>query len=184
MKKTLAFLAVCASFLFVFAQQIPDFKNQPMYLESDGSLKKLEKQTAEMKVKAKGFGYGGTSNYINLVPANSPVVIKGDKAEFVIKVEDDVDPETIYYLAKCTETNKNRQVEMFRTSAFAIYGAGGKSTKRNIIPLNYSKIAENVFKISVDGTLEPGEYAFVNSSQGSMGAGGGSMSIVYCFGVN
>jgi hypothetical protein len=181
MKKILFFALVLTYFFNteVSAQPIPDFKNQPMLLK-DGQLSKLEKQTAEMKVKAKGMGYGGVSNYINLVPANSPVAMGNRSPEFVIKVEDDVDPETVFYLTLCKTTGKNRQVEMMRMSAFAAYGAGGKSTKKDHVSLTYTKIADNVFKITVDEPLESGEYAFVNSSQGTTG---GAMTVVYCFAI-
>lgn len=183
MKKLILTTLTIVGFLLVFAQQIPDFKNQPMLLNEDGSLSKLEKQVSEMKVKAKAMGYGGASSYINLIPANSPVSLSDNTPEFVIKVDDDIDPETVFYLTKCAVNSKNRQIEMMRTSAFAAYGAGGKSTKKEIVALEYSKIGENVYKMTVTEALEPGEYAFVNASQGSGSAGAAGSTVVFSFGV-
>ena len=183
MKKTL-FLFVFTAMFFgvsVNAQNlIPDFKNQPYAISTDGSsLIKLEKQTTEMKSKMKALGYGGKSDYINLIPATSPVVLKPDNLSFVIKVEDDVDPETIFYITKCAVNKKNRQVELKRTSAFAEYGAGGRSTKKDQIGYTVEKIADNVYKI-IPSNVEAGEYAFINIAQG---ASGSTNSIVYSFGI-
>ena len=158
---------------------IPDFKNQPTAIDKDGKLVKLEKQSVEMKVKAKGMGYGGVSNYINLVPNTSPVVLDGKNVAFVIKVDDDVDPETLFYITLCKTTGKNRQVEMMRTSAFAGFGAGGKSTKKEVVNYTIEKVVDNVYKLVV-GDLPAGEYAFISTTQGAMGSSG---TIVYAFGI-
>ncbi|MCO5249727.1 MAG: hypothetical protein M9887_12355 [Chitinophagales bacterium] len=157
---------------------IPDFKNQPYAINGGDHLLKLEKQTVEMKTKAKGMGYGGVSSYINLIPNASPVVLDGSNVNFVIKTDDDVDPETLFYITKCKTNNKSRQVEMQRTSAFAAYGAGGKSTKKDQVSYEIEKIQDNVYKIVI-GNLEAGEYAFINTAQGASG----SSSIVYAFGI-
>jgi hypothetical protein len=61
--KLLLLLLVFSQIGILMAQdpQVPDFKNSPMILKKDGSLGKLEKQTSEIKHKAKAMGYGGTS---------------------------------------------------------------------------------------------------------------------------
>ena len=179
-KLTILFFAILmlGSYATTNAQSlIPDFKNQPYAINGD-KLVKLEKQTVEMKVKAKAMGYGGVSNYINMIPNTSPVVLSGSDVSFVIKTDDDVDPETLFYITLCKTSKKGRQVEMQRTSAFAGYGAGGKSTKKDQVAYEIEKIQDNVYKIVV-GHLEPGEYAFINTAQGASG----SNSIVYAFGV-
>jgi hypothetical protein len=156
---------------------VPDFKNTPMLLK-DGKLVKLEKQNSEVKQKVNGAGFGGTSQNVTIDGPSSPVSAPA-KAEFVLKVDADADPETIFYLAKCLEHKKVREVEVGKTSAFAAYGATGKSVKRFHEKLNYEKISDGVYKLKVDEKLEPGEYAFVPNAGGAAG----SMSAVYCFSV-
>jgi hypothetical protein len=180
MKKILSLLMIVAT-VSVFAQSglAPDFKNQPMLLQ-DGRLVKLEKQTSEMKTKAKAMGWGGASNFIFLSGENSPVTVPSNPV-FYIKVDDDVDPETVFYLTKVTKFNKNgREIEMMRVSAFAGYGGKGKSTKEGQIACNYEKVEGTVFKFFPLEPLESGEYAFVSVSQGTTGS---SQSMVYAFGV-
>jgi hypothetical protein len=156
---------------------VPDFKNQPALLK-DGKLEKLEKQNSEIKGKVNGMGYGGTSQMLTIDGPSSPVVASS-KPEFVIKVDADADPETIFYLAKCLEHKKVREVEVGKTSAFAGYGATGKSVKRFHEKIVFEKISDGVYKIKVDQKLEAGEYTFVPNSGGAAG----SMSAVYCFSV-
>ena len=155
----------------------PDFKNQPSLLK-DGKLVKLEKQNSEIKAKINGMGYGGTSQMLTIDGGSSPVSVAA-KPEFVVKVDADADPETIFYLAKCLEHKKVREVEVGKSSAFAAYGATGKSVKRNHIKISFEKISDGVYKIKVDEKLESGEYAFVPNAGGAAG----SMSAVYCFSV-
>lgn len=177
-----SFLALfIATLSFAQLTPIPDFKNQPMLLK-DGKLEKLEKQTVEQKVKAKAMGYGGTSSFIMLTGCCSPVVLDS-KPTFVIKVEDDVDPESVIYLRKVAKANKKgRELEMARVSAFAAYGAKGKSVKKNDSGLEFTKISDNVYSCVPIEPLTPGEYAFLNVSQGGA-IGGGSNSLVFAFGV-
>ena len=155
----------------------PDFKNQPALLK-DGKLVKLEKQNSEIKAKINGMGYGGTSQMLTIDGGSSPVSASA-KPEFVLKVDADADPETIFYLSKCLEHKKVREVEVGKTSAFAGYGATGKSVKRFHIKIAFEKISDGVYKVKVDEKLEPGEYAFVPNAGGAAG----SMSAVYCFAV-
>ena len=156
---------------------VPDFKNQPALLK-DGKIVKLEKQNSEIKGKVNGMGYGGTSQMLTIDGGSSPVSAPS-KPEFVVKVDADADPETIFYLAKCLEHKKVREVEVGKSSAFAAYGATGKSVKRNHVKLNFEKVSEGVYKIKPDEALEEGEYSFVPNAGGAAG----SMSAVYCFSV-
>ena len=156
---------------------VPDFKNQPA-LFKDGKLVKLEKQNSEIKAKVNGMGYGGTSQMLTIDGASSSVTAPS-KPEFILKVDADADPETIFYLSKCLEHKKVREVEVGKTSAFAAYGATGKSVKRFHIKLTFEKISDGVYKVKVDEKLEAGEYAFVPNAGGAAG----SMSAVYCFAV-
>ncbi len=154
---------------------VPDFKNQPMYL-SDGKLNKLEKQTVENKAKAKALGLGGASSFILLLGENSPVVLSSTPT-FYIKVAEDVDPETVLFLRKVSKANRNgREVEMMRVSAFAAYGAKGKSVKKEDAALGFTKVSDGVYSFTPIQPLESGEYAFLNPNSTEQ-------SLVFAFGV-
>lgn len=156
---------------------VPDFKNAPNLLK-DGKLVKLEKQNSEIKGKVNGMGWGGTSQMLTIDGGSSPVSAPADPT-FVLKVDGDTDPETVFYLAQCLEHKKVREVEVGKTSAFAGYGATGKSVKRFHVELSYEKVSDGVYKIKCKEKLESGEYAFVPNAGGAAG----SMSAVYCFSV-
>lgn len=179
MKKIGSLLVMLLTVGFLVAQDaVPEFKNQPAALEN-GKLVKLEKISAEVKQKVNGMGWGGVSQNIQIDGPTSPVKLS-NKPEFLLKVDADTDPETVFYLAKCLEHKGVREVEVGKTSAFAAYGATGKSAKRFQIALKYTKVSDGVYKVTVDtSALEPGEYAFVMASSGAVG----QMSNVYCFKV-
>lgn len=174
-----ALVFLIASAFVQTAPQIPDFKNSPMAINEDGTLKKLEKQNAELKTKAKGMGYGGVSTFINIDGKNSPVRVKAT-TDFILKVDADVDPETVFYVSPAKEVGKTREIEMTRVSAFAAYGAKTKSVKKDDIPLEFVKIQDGVYRIKCTGLTPGTEYAFVNATQGASG----SSSTVFCFGVD
>ena len=163
-----------------FAQQaVPDFKNSPMAIGSDGKLIKLEKKSVEIKAKAKAMGYGGISMFLNIDGKNSDVRVS-TSSSFIIKVEADVDPETVFYLTPAKIVGKSREIEMARTSAFAAYGAKGKSVKKDDINFEFEKVTDGVFKMIPSKELAPEtEYAFVSTIQGSSG----QQSIVFLFGT-
>jgi hypothetical protein len=172
-------LAMAVMFAAFAETPVPDFKNQPMLLVS-GKLVKLEKQSAEIKNRVHGMGYGGTTSNLHL-DGGASNVRSTTKPEFLIKVDTDVDPETLFYLSLCHHSKKGREVELSKQSAFAGYGAGGKSVKRFHVKLNYEKISDGIYKITVDEPLEATEeYAFVSVSQGSTN---GSNSTAFLFGV-
>ncbi len=177
--KNVIVAAMAMFFAYAASAQVPvpDFKNQPMLFQ-DGKLVKLEKQNSEIKAKVNGMGYGGTSQMLTIDGAASPVTAPA-RPEFILKVDADADPETIFYLAKCLEHKKVREVEVAKTSAFAGYGATGKSVKRFHEKLTYEKVSDGVYKVKVDEKLEAGQYAFVPNSGGAAG----SMSAVFCFTV-
>lgn len=172
----MAFLSIAA-----IAQDLPKFSNQPMLLE-DGKLKDLEKQMSEVKMKAKGMGYGGTSSYMSIL-GRSSTVVTGITPEFVVKMKEvDVDPSTIFILAKC-EVKSNRQIPYMRTSAFAGYGAGGKSVNKDHVQLKFEEYGTEpgAYKITTVGQLESGgEYGMYIATTG---ATAGSTTPIYCFRV-
>ena len=182
MKKfTLSMAALLLTAVVLFAQdpQVPDFKNTPMILKKDGSLAKLEKQTSEIKHKAKAMGYGGTSTYLNFTDGASPVRLSTD-AVFIIKVADaETDPETVFYVTKVIPHNKTREVDLVNISAFAGYGAGGKSTKKDQIKVEYEKISPGVYRVMPKDLARNTEYAFIPVAASTTGGN----SVVFLFGT-
>lgn len=158
---------------------VPEFKNQPVAVESD-QLIKLEKVSAEVKQKVNAMGYGGVSQNIQIDLPTSPVRLSNNP-EFLLKVDADTDPETVFYLAICLKAKKVRSVEVAKTSAFAAYGATGKAAKRFHVELTYEKVSDGIYRIKLNETLKAGEeYAFVMKSSGASG----QISNVFCFGVD
>ena len=157
--------------------QVPDFKNSPMVLKKDGSLEKLEKQNSEIKVKQ--VPYVGTTRFISITGGKSPVRVKAD-ATFIVKVDAETDPETVFYVQASKGGAKNREIDMEKVSAYAGYGAKGKSVKKDQVPLNFEKISDGVYKITATGLKAGTEYGFVNTAQGASG----TQSTVFLFGVD
>ncbi|MCB0657841.1 MAG: hypothetical protein KDC57_16965 [Saprospiraceae bacterium] len=140
----------------------PEFKNEPMFFE-DGKLIKLETQTAEIKVRAKALGYGGSQMEISVPGGSSPILVS-DNPTFYIWVDEGVDPETILILTKTIFSKNKRNVPMMRVSAFAGYGARGKSMAGKYhVPYEIEKMQNGVYKITPSSELEKDmEYAFYN----------------------
>ncbi len=164
MKKAILSLFLVNCSIFAFAQDIPkpEFKNQPMML-SEGELSKLEVQTAEMKMKVKGLGYGGSQQEISVPGGKSPVVALQEPT-FVIWVDEGVDPESMIVLTKTEFDSKKRNIPMMKVSALAAFGARGKSMSEKFhVDFSIEKVGDGVYKITPSGPLETGmEYAFYN----------------------
>ncbi|MDR7129918.1 hypothetical protein J2X69_002264 [Algoriphagus sp. 4150] len=162
MKKIILSLLLVNCSFFAFAQDFPkpEFKNQPMLL-SDGELSKLEVQTAEIKVKVKGLGYGGSQQEISVPGGKSPVVTPQEPS-FVIWVDEGVDPESLIVLTKTEFSSKKRNIPMLKISALAGFGARGKSmSDKYHVNFDIEKVEAGVYKITPSGPLETNmEYAF------------------------
>jgi hypothetical protein len=180
MKKTMMTLlcaAISVGVLFAQAPQVPDFKNSPMVVKKDGSLEKLEKQNSEIKTKA--VPYVGVTRFISITGSKSPVRVHQD-AVFIFKIDAETDPETVFYIQKSKGDHKNREIDMEKMSAWAGYGAKGKSVKKDQVKLNFEKVSDGVYKIRPEGLAAGNEYAFVSSTQGASGG----QSTVFLFGVD
>jgi len=164
MKKLILSLLLINCSIFVFAQDYPkpEFKNQPMII-SDGGLSKLEVQTAEIKMKVKGLGYGGAQQEISVPGGKSPVVAPQEPS-FVIWVDEGVDPESLIVLTKTEFDSKKRNIPMMKVSALAAFGARGKSMSEKFhVDFSIEKVGDGVYLITPTGPLETGmEYAFYN----------------------
>ena len=164
MKKIILSLLFVGCSFFAFAQDFPkpEFKNQPM-LFSEGDLSKLEVQTAEVKMKMKALGYGGTQMEISVPGGKSPVATPQEPT-FIIWVDEGVDPETLIVLTKTDFNSSKRNIPVMKVSALAAFGARGKSMSDEFhVSFDIEKVGEGLYKITPSGPLETGmEYAFYN----------------------
>ena len=165
MKKTfliLSTIALSAGFISAQTSQVPEFKNTPMLLKSDGSLGKLEKQTAAIKDKggsngfANAYSFGKTSGsiqYINCIGASSDVTVP-TTATFIVKLNDaETDPDGTFILTEAVVVKSNREVYIRKDY--------GRNVQEKQITLKYEKVEPGVYKIMPDH-LNPGtEYCFV-----------------------
>lgn len=185
MKRKHVLLVVASLFLVIFgtsAQDYPKpmFKNQPMAL-NDGKLVKLEKAICENKMKVQGLGWGGVQQEISATGGSSPVRTS-KTPEFLIWVDEGVDPETIFVLTKTIPTKKLRNIPVSKSSAFAGYGARGKSmTGKYQVKCSFEHVGEGLFLIKPVEKLEDkktDEYAFYNPEKTSA-----KQLTVFLFGV-
>lgn len=177
MKKfAMLMLAVMATVGVTLAQEVkaPDFKNTPMLINSDGSLTKLEKLTGEKKSKTAGgpwgTAYGGAAanmDYMTFDGVSSAVKAE-PKSQFVIKLDEDVDPESVFKLTSVIVNKKNKNREVYTKKS------GGKSVQDSFVTLSYEKVSPGLYKITTTGLTSGTEYAFVQETS----------STVFLFSVN
>ena len=175
MKKTMLFILSSVLTLGVFAQAVPEFRNTPMLVKADGTLGTLEKQTTEVKSKTAGgmwgAAYGGaaaTMMYTVFKEVESPIRV--DKsATFIVKVNEDEDPETLFNLTSAVIVKKNKTREIYTQKS------GGKSVKESYVKLKFEKVSPGVYKIIPSGLTPATEYGFISSAKAGT---------VFLFGVN
>ncbi len=178
MKKFTLLLATIATATIGFAQtpKIPEFKNTPMILNADGSLGKLEKQTASVRDKGGSNpwanAYGGGMNkkveFIQATGAASDVRVDPN-VTLIFKASDaEVDPEGVFIIYEALVVKKTREVYVRKDY--------GRSVQDKQATLNFEKVEPGVYKIKPDG-LQPGtEYGIVPNTDGAS-------KIVYLFGT-
>ena len=165
MKSTfLSLFAAIAVVGFVSAQtpQIPEFKNSPMLLKNDGSIEKLEKQTASIKDKggsnpwANAYSFNrtaGSIQYINCVGASSSVSVP-TTATFIVKLTDEeTDPEGTFVLTEAVVVKNMREVYIRKDY--------GRNVQEKQVTLKYEKVEPGVYKILPDHLTPGTEYCFV-----------------------
>ncbi len=163
-------VALMATTMTAFAQnpQIPDFKNTPMLVNGDGSLTKLEKLTGEKKSKTAGgpwgAAYGGAAANMDYMVFDQPTSsVKVDpKSAFIVKLDEDVDPESVFKLTSVVVNKKNKNREVYTKKS------GGKSVQDSFVTLSYEKVAAGVYKITPAALQPATEYAFITESSSTV----------------
>jgi hypothetical protein len=177
MRKVMLSILGCLIGAMVFAKTVdsipePEFMNQVYYYDkSNIRLIPLENAVAEIKSKMKIIG-GGSSAYA-IGGEKSATRINQQGASFVIGIANGsmIDPAMTISLYRF-ESRKGR-----REAAMNIYG---KSGSENAVEVKFKRVKEGTFEIIVTGSLEKGEYGFINSY--AMKPGGGMTA--FAFGVD
>ena len=181
MKKLTIVLALLAMTLGANAQTTPtpEFKNKVMLVDKSNALTDLEKTDLTTSLKT---NMGGHSE-VNIVADGKAATLmnSGSPAEkFVVKIEPGVDPETVVELFTFDVAKKVRKILVAQMSM-------GKDQAVTLtkVKLNYTKIADGVYAVSVKEQLPEGQYCFLVNRPNItiMGSASAQSLIGYCFGV-
>jgi hypothetical protein len=181
---------VCAC--TVLAQDVqkphePEYVNAFVFLETDGSLKPLERQTAKPSAKIKALGFGGAQSSYVVTGEQSPVRFSADTTfRFVVRPmsatfpggaaggANDVDPATIVQLYRLKVSKGQRTLQIGKAGLFT----GSKSNQEeSSIPLEILKYGERSVIMRPLKPLPPGEYMWAANAAFVVPQG-------YCFGVD
>ncbi len=156
--------------------KVPEFRDEPVPVLSDGSLGKLEKSVGDSRAASadayRATGFGGSVNlqYAIYPDAHSTVKLSTD-TRFVIKLSDaEVDPEGIIYLTKATTRKNTRIVYTTKT-----YGAG---TADLFIGCDFEKLAPGVYRLTPKNLKPNTDYGFVFRKAPS------AQAVVFLFATN
>ena len=134
--------------------QIPEFRNEPMLITKDDSLKKLEQVHYE-SLDQVGPPDGGVSaiDYVTFDTPKSPVRADVDN-QFIVKLTDsEVEPESVFFL---TRVEHSRHQRFVYTNISSLY-----ETEKLRIKLEFKKIAPGIYVIKPAELKAKSEYAFV-----------------------
>ncbi len=149
---------------------IPDFNNSPFFYDGN---ELVELDAVPFVIGKRPRGLTGAEAAIYLDGTTSSVKIDKDKAQFIVKLEVDVDPRTLMDLNKTVVNGRSGKRE------YVVYKKGmytGEGTNLTI-DLSFKKIGDGLYLVTSKAPLESGEYFF------SLMANEKS-KIVYCFTVN
>lgn len=152
----------------------PEYLSVFFLLEDGGTLKALERQTPESKIKVKGLGFGGGEGYLQIVGEQSPVRFKSNaKFEFVVLVaSQQTDPMSLIQFYSFERTKGTRRLMMAKVGSM---GMSSKNvTNQNAVSFNAAKYGTSSFKISPAYELKPGEYCISAANTAA----------AFCFGID
>ncbi|UPT68015.1 MAG: hypothetical protein M0D57_04965 [Sphingobacteriales bacterium JAD_PAG50586_3] len=156
----------------------PEFSGRPYYV-SGSELKALERADATVDVKVKGMGYGGMETYYTVFGKTSSVRFKkAEMPRLVVKIDGSADPAESIVLARTFELKKDRRRFIKGKSKL---GGKSKDISKYDVALDFKKIGDGLYEITITGALEPGEYAFMPILSDN---GGANKIKLTCFGVD
>jgi hypothetical protein len=136
----------------------PEYNNVPMYLDQDGSLKSLERQTGELHAKIRALGYGGANASYTYNGEHSPEQFNADHLQFVIRLKNDGDDPASAISLFTVQAKKGKRSVVNTKVRFLIGAKSSMSESR--VPIRIEKCGENLFRITPEQKLPPGEYVF------------------------
>jgi len=152
------------SFFSVKAQNLPEFKDKPAYVDpTTKELKELEKSQYNTMAKAKGLTKAESGFFLKGA-ASSVKIAKQDEIKFVVKVTPGIDPTSVFDLVQF-DIKKDQRV-------FITTKANATSTSTSFEKISYEvkKIKEGYYHLIVKN-LGKGEYFF------------GSNDFMFAFGI-
>lgn len=153
----------------------PDYIGIFNYLDvANNKLTPLERQTVQVKAKAKAFGFGGAEGYVEIKGDRSSVRFKAnDDLYFVVRASSQqVDPSTVIQFFMMQIVKGARQLKMVKVSAFGAVNSNKQN--ESMIPFNTAKYGESSFKIVPSQGLPMGEYCFSTTTGQD----------AFCFGID
>lgn len=179
MKKVLLALCfICLNFI-TKSQSVPapEFSLTPYYLNTDNTLKNLEKNDAQLDAKNKIVG--GVDYYFTLNKAKSDIRFpKGTLPKFYIKVDANTDPSDVISLF-IPEIKKDQR--KFLLGSMGSFYKKAKDVNKYAVKIDFKKIADGVYEIIIPADLASGEYGFLPAN---INATNTSRVKVNCFGVD
>jgi hypothetical protein len=171
--------------LSTVSQSLPDpeFLSRPYVLTDDNVLKNLERADAEIDVKVKGMGYGGTEIfYVAFSPKSDVRFDKNSLPRLIIKLEGSIDPAEIILLSK-GEVKRDRR--RFIQGSRAL-GGKARDVSSSYVEIRFKKIEGGLFEIVLPSDLQPGEYAFtpVGTVSQTPFATSSTKTKISCFGID
>jgi len=177
---TLALVSVstCAAILAQDTKkpQEPEYANSPLFLDKDGTLKPLERQTTQLETKIRGLGYGGADGKYVVPNEHSTVRFPVTaNLQFVVRPEPkDIDPATVIQLYSLKVSKGRRELLGVKLRAFS----GSQTTlNKAAVPFDVAKYGEASVVIKPQNPLAPGEYMWTVGGASAVAQG-------YCFGVD
>ncbi len=166
----------------IFAQKLPEieFTGRPYVLTENGELENLERADAQVDIKVKALGYGGSETYYTVFsPASSINFAKNNLPKIIIKLEGNVDPAEVVVLSKAIVKKERRR---FLQGSNSLVGKA-RNISDSFISLDFKKLEEGVYQIMLPENMEAGEYGFMPVINNGKSLLGNSMVKINCFSV-
>ncbi len=154
----------------------PEFSDVFYRLDA-GKLMPLERQTANVHGRAKGFIVMTMKTTSEFPGAKSPVRFHaGETLEFVVRsgfAASTLDPNTIYCLRKLEAKRHKRELVTMAGHASPLGASMNRNLAQGVLPVNFARYGASSIRL-ISGVLARGEYAL-----GLVHA-----QTMFCFGVD
>jgi len=152
----------------------PEFIGVFFGLGEGGTLRQLERQTPEQKIKVKALGFGGGEGFLQIKGEQSSIRYRAnEKIAFVVRVaSQQTDPVSIIQFFRFEPFKGVRRLMLAKVGSI---GISSKTTAgQSAISFDAAKYGESSFKVVPAYLLTPGEYCL--SGPGTADG--------FCFGID